>query len=579
MLKGPASAAVPSALLLLVLLPHQAVAEWPGDPHVNVPLCVATGAQRYEEAAPDSGGGAIVAWDDQRGGPRDIYAQRVDVNGVPRWTTDGVVLCAAAGEQYEPKLVSDGNGGAIVTWSDYRGGVAYDIYAQRVSASGAPLWTPNGVGVCTAANFQQSPVIVADGAGGAIITWGDSRVGNAKSYAQRVDASGAPQWTVNGVPLNNSPAGQSYPVIVSNGASGAIVAWFDYRNGFADIYAQCILSTGAIHPSWPAGGLAISTVGGSKESVGIVADGSGGALISYAQWAGGTRDIYVKHVLATGALDPTWPAGGRVLIVDAYDQADPVIVTDGAGGAVIAWDNLRGPSQRDIYAQHVLATGALDPAWPDSGRALCAENGDQVSPRIVTDGAGGAIVTWWDKRADAGDIYAQRVTAAGTKDPAWPTHGRAMCTADLLQAFPAIVADGAGGAVVAWEDRRTNAGPYGEDGEIYAQRVKGNGQIGDVTVDVPADLDLAFSLESLYPNPARTGAIHVRFTLPGDAPAFLELFDLAGRRIASRDVGSLGAGRHAVDLGAGKTIGAGVYFVRLEQGRQTRVQRIVVMGD
>lgn len=207
-------------VVLLLVLPRSAAADWPSDPSTNVPLSTATAGQRYPKAAPDATGGAIVAWDDQRGGPRNIYAQRVNGTGTVRWTANGVVLCAATGEQYEPEIVSDGHGGAIVTWSDYRG-AASDIYAQRVDSAGTPLWTANGVAVSAATNDQADPAIVADGSGGAILTWDDSRSGISRIYAQRLNASGVPQWTANGVPVTNSPSGQARSVVVSNGSAGA----------------------------------------------------------------------------------------------------------------------------------------------------------------------------------------------------------------------------------------------------------------------------------------------------------------------------------------------------------------------
>jgi len=46
-----------------------------------------------------------------------------------------IVISAAADDQLNPHIVSDGSGGAIITWDDYRNG-NYDIYAQGVSASG-----------------------------------------------------------------------------------------------------------------------------------------------------------------------------------------------------------------------------------------------------------------------------------------------------------------------------------------------------------------------------------------------------------------------------------------------------------
>lgn len=563
-----------SAIVLLTLLPRQAAAAWPSDSAVNVPLCLAANGQRYPTAASDGSGGAIVTWDDQRGGLRDIYIQRVDGTGTARWTAGGVSICAATGDQYEPKIIADGSGGAIVTWSDFRG-AAFDIYAQRVDSLGAPKWLLNGVAICTATDFQSDPALVSDGNGGAIITWSDARSGVDRIYAQRVNASGVTQWPANGVVLTTSLSGQARPVAVSNGAGGAVIAWEDYRNGEADVFAQRILSTGGVDPAWPGGGLSVITFGGNQEGVTLAVDGTGGAVVAWAQFNGGTRDVRVQHVKVTGVIDSAWPAGGRILFADAYDQAAPALLADGSGGVLVSFEDFRGPS-RDISAHHVLGTGALDPAWPAAGTALCQTAGTEQGPRMATDGAGGALVTWHDLDNTEADLYVQHVKSSGAVDSAWPGDGRAISTAGLRQVSPVIVADGAGGAVLAWEDARNGSGDFG-DFDIYSQGVKANGQLGDPPVAVPDVRHSMLALEAPSPNPNRTGAMIVRFTLPTDAAATLDLFDVAGRRVVSREVGSLGAGLHAIDLAADRRPVAGIYFVRLMQASIARTRRVVVL--
>src|SRR6185295_1567301 len=164
-----------SALLLLLHRPQPAAADWPTDPAANVAVSVADGAQSWPMAARDGGGGAIVAWYDRRGASNDIYVQRVDGSGTTRWTPNGVALCTATGDQWNPELVPDGSGGAIVTWSDDRAAANRDIYVQRVDSTGTPLWAPNGVAICAATGSQSHQKIIADGSGGAIVTWDDSR--------------------------------------------------------------------------------------------------------------------------------------------------------------------------------------------------------------------------------------------------------------------------------------------------------------------------------------------------------------------------------------------------------------------
>jgi hypothetical protein len=69
------------------------------------------------------------------------------------------------------------------------------------------------------------------------------------------------------------------------------------------------------------------------------------------------------------------------------------------------------------------------------------------------------------------------------------------------------------------------------------------------------------------PNPA-FGELSVSFDLLGKAPTLLDLFDVAGRHVAARDLGVLGPGRRVVQLG-GPGLPSGIYFVQLTHGGQT----------
>jgi hypothetical protein len=87
----------------------------------------------------------------------------------------------------------------------------------------------------------------------------------------------------------------------------------------------------------------------------------------------------------------------------------------------------------------------------------------------------------------------------------------------------------------------------------------------------------ALALEGILPNPAVNGRFSVAFALPTNEPARLELLDVTGRRVASREVGSLGPGRHQLALDSGAHLPPGVYLVRLVQAQTTRTARVVVI--
>ena len=78
----------------------------------------------------------------------------------------------------------------------------------------------------------------------------------------------------------------------------------------------------------------------------------------------------------------------------------------------------------------VLFFETLQAQWssnPAVNTAICIATGDQSSPTIVADGAGGSIITWYDLRSGSSDIYAQRINAAGVVQ--WTANGVAICTA------------------------------------------------------------------------------------------------------------------------------------------------------
>ncbi len=83
-------------------------------------------------------------------------------------------------------------------------------------------------------------------------------------------------------------------------------------------------------------------------------------------------------------------------------------------------------------------------------------------------------------------------------------------------------------------------------------------------------------IEGVAPNPSPS-QLTVTFTLPSAHPALLELMDVAGRRVAAREVGSLGPGRHEVRLGEPSRVPAGVYLVSLTQDGRRVVARAAIV--
>jgi uncharacterized Zn-binding protein involved in type VI secretion len=418
---------------------------------------VCTFSASYAGAAiPDGSGGAIIVWQDTRLGDDDIYIRRINALGVPLWTSEGSPVCIQPNQQVQPVLVSDGAGGAIVAWRDERG-ASDDIYAQRINSTGAPTWALNGVPICTAVNIQVAVAIASDAAGGAIMAWGDARNGaNYDVYARRVNAAGTPQWAPDGVPVAALGGTQNIPQVMADGAGGVFITWDDTRSGNGDIYAQRLNSAGTAQ--WTANGKVVISASDDQTRPQMVTDGAGGAIICWRDQRGGADDIFAQRINSAGTQ--LWDPLGRTVCGDPGAQTGARMVSDGAGGAVIAWEDFRS-LEYDVYAQRITPSGFS--MWAPDGVALTQAPDNQDQIELIPDGAQGAIALWMDMRSDTHfNVYAQRVNFNGV--PMWTQDGAGICTDPNGQTNMVATGDGNGAAIAAWTDARGGAA-------LYAQRI------------------------------------------------------------------------------------------------------------
>ena len=213
------------SIVFILLLSIKLHAQWNSNTTVNTPVCVAQKSQQNIHAVTDTKGGCIIAWDDNRNSATnatDIYAQRLNADGIAKWTADGISVCNNTLNQGGVSIAEDGVGGAIVTWHDNRSG-NYDIYAQRIDSLGNAVWAANGVVICNKSTDQKGARIVSDNAGGAIIVWEDSINNYWDIYAQKITANGTVAWASNGIAICKAANTQINPRIDIDGAGGAII--------------------------------------------------------------------------------------------------------------------------------------------------------------------------------------------------------------------------------------------------------------------------------------------------------------------------------------------------------------------
>ena len=586
----------------------QIAAGWPAD---GLPVVTGPGAQGADLIMPDGGGGVLIFYRDTSADDGDLYLQRITVAGTiaPGWLVGGVPVAVGPGRQGFPRLVSDGVQGAFVSWTD---GVFPDnrhARYTRVLANGeiAAGWPVGGLLFEPAHVFTDAPQMLAMPGGGFLACWtaSDDSLRTALMLGQRFTSQGVEDsaWPSGGVSVCPLRRSLRFPLdkLVGDGRGGFYTVFMDFRNYYPlqfyyeeDLYAQHVQSDGTIAAGWPVDGLVISAPPGlNAQAPSLCEDGQGGVYVAWEDNRLDYPQAFGLHLRPDGQRHAGWPAEGRLLSHASMFGLEPKLIPDGVGGIYLTWMELTSVGYRS-FAQHLLADGSAAPGWPTDGMPVAATAGDQYQPKIVSDGSAGAIVAWGDSRAQAPsfwDIYAQRyvpggvvaaqvslASAAASPDEVrirWQVSGESRASVERREIgntaegewrmLTEVVADGGGYMSVV--DRDVTPGSRYSYRLAFASGARG----GEVAVDVPVRLTL--ELEGARPNPA-VGALWLAFTLPDATPARLELFDLAGRRLVARQVGS--AGRHVVRMDDG-ALAPGLYWAALTQGARTLRTRVAMM--
>ncbi len=468
-----------------------ASAQWHTDPMLNTAVSRDAGWEQFPRAVADGDGGLLVVWQVQTGTSfgYDLRAARLDALGFPLWTVDVVT---ESGDQRDHQAVSDGAGGMIVAWNDERfGQLNSDIYAQRIRADGSVAWTTDGVAVCEENSIQAYPRLVADGEGGAVIAWRDSRhytpLG-ANIHAQRLNAAGLAQWTAGGVPVCQAFGNQLDPGITSDGAGGFLVAWQDERAGSSncDVWAQKLSGAGVAQ--WAADGVGATTPANQRWYNNIdpvLPDGAGGAyvLLEDDHYTSADIDLYVVRFAADGSLP--WGSAGLPVCTAVGIQRLGQPIAGSAGVVIVPWTDYRyGTADPDVYAQRFDASGAM--SWPANGLAIAGSTAEEGFPLVVRQRGSAVMFAWADMRGGDWDLFAQPYDASGAALWPWPAD---VTRAGGSQIDPVGVLSGNCSVVLAWRDERwVGAAPPDDTSlDIYAQRVYCDGALAQrqIVVDVP----------------------------------------------------------------------------------------------
>jgi hypothetical protein len=317
---------------------------WGGN---GVAVSSNTDAEANPVVCEASDGAFVIAWPNTT--QRTIQHQRFDRSGAPRFPGDGI---AELGDQ----------GSVIAVWVRALAFTAQKhLHMQKWTPTGAPAWnggTRLPVFDLASVPIAHEPRLVPDGQGGAVVAWHFAQGNQFSARVQHVLANGSEAFAHDGVDLSTNGNSRFDPAPVWLPATQEILALYNERNPAQSqwgISAQLVDAAG--QRGFGPAGLAVIPVGATERQAPAAVRSFAGAsaVVFEALPTPSHAKVLGLRVDRSGAL--TFGAG-----VDVSTAAGPKLRlvasgTDG-GSLLAAWSDRRSDAG-DVYAQNLDLDGAL----------------------------------------------------------------------------------------------------------------------------------------------------------------------------------------------------------------------------
>jgi len=453
----------------------------------------------------------VTVWQDERNGDLDVFAQKCSFSGSPQgfnfeageedFPRDQFLPCVSAiddtsfvvlwidevdfdirGKKYHRDLSPVGSvfriddspipfttwvpalsfgpaGDFVVVWADTRSGS--HIYARRFDSSGAPLGASFKVSDDDGSMLRTSPKVWVGNSGKFVVAWEDYRNVDADIYAQRYDSSGSPLGTNILVNVDSLSEDQYHPNLSMGLNDRFMVAWVDLRRGDEAIFARSLSFED------PSGDTILFSVTSETSSVvqdcpPIVADTLGRFTVAWIEYTLSDPTAYALRFDSLGQIQ-----SDTIILTNPPSTGERhglTISSDLDGSFAVAWMDKRSGNY-DIYAQSVTSQGFPSGANLTLNDDLLGANQDH--PQVAVRADGGFAVVWADSRGGASDIFMRRFDQS-----AGPLSDDYMVNDSLGRFYhgnPDLACDDSGNLVAVWEDARSSLV------EIYAQLFHNSG--------------------------------------------------------------------------------------------------------
>jgi hypothetical protein len=386
-------------------------------------------------------------------GAHDVRLQKIDGDGDIFWDK---ALFSADGSRAGGISMTVGSDGVFAAWEVYLpedGGEGRHRFDHVTLAS-----VDNDGEVRWQQDFSEEAMQMVSGGGGVIMAWEDGE----SCYARGVDSGGEVLWeeTVgNGCDaLWEETTGVSSFRVVAGGEGEAFLLWNNYDNHC--FVVQKVDSNGQL--LWSEAGVTIEYAETAFQlDPQMVSDGTGGAIIAWVEESSDQPPscIWLQRIGDEGQDLSKTALGGPLIAMTPNMR----VVGDELMGVIVVWEGIGDGIELRVMQDNLLSSYI----WPQDGVSVCS--GLDRSPRFAatSDEEWGVVVIWIDSDRR---LCAQRLDGLGQK--LWGDEG-VLIAHGACELSVWVRGDSDNGFVLGWT---SGFNTYHPD-DSYLQKIDAEGNI------------------------------------------------------------------------------------------------------
>lgn len=372
-----------------------------------------------------SDGSFVAVWYQYDGGLANVWANTYsDGSG---WGTAQTIETNNAGDSNSPRLASDAQGHAFVTWAQSNG-TRTDIWGCRYTVGSG--WSPAAqVSDGNVGTGTYAPAVGVNPNGDAVVTWIQTVAMDDSVWARSFPATGSAGVATR---IETIAGNAYYPKVVVDASGNATVLFGNYDAGAGTVDLWASRFEGG---TWGAP-TAVESSTLSLSEYGIGLDGLENVFATWSQQlTGSSMGVYARRFDATTG----WGATATLDTTSNSSAYTPEVAADADGNALVVWGQYVG-SSLEWSSSYFTPAGGFGAKTPMTGI---------TGPRVAFDTSGHALAVWYAEVSPTNRVVrsSRFIAEVGWAAPVLVTPG-----ANAYAQSPVLALDPRGGALAVFTD-------------------------------------------------------------------------------------------------------------------------------